>query len=327
MGNRSDSLCGRSAGKILAAAACGFALSTAQAQQAAPAPDAQDPIVITGTALSEEEARERATAFVRGTGVAAGEEAVARWLDPVCPQVVGLREDQALAVVARMRALAAEAGITVARESCEANIVVSFTADAGAVVREINRRSPARLAEVPVDARTALLEGSAPIRWWYVTETRDRYGARSEAMPVPQSEQDMNGGGSGVGGSILPGDKQTMMRYESSMISTAAQRALTSASVVVDADGVRGRSLDTIAAYAALVAFAEIRRGDTAPEGSILSLFTSPAPPRELTAQDLSFLRALYRLQLDRQARRHRNVLVREMTAALTSEQQTSDQP
>ena len=55
------------------------------------------------------------------------------------------------------------------------------------------------------------------------------------------------------------------------------------------------------------------------PDGSILSLFESSAPPRDITAQDLAFLRALYRLPLDRQAMQHRGQLVHGITGALTA--------
>jgi hypothetical protein len=48
-------------------------------------------------------------------------------------------------------------------------------------------------------------------------------------------------------------------------------------------------------------------------------LFGSETPPRELTGQDKAFLLALYRLPLDRQALRHRGLLVREMVAAQTA--------
>ena len=41
-----------------------------------------------------------------------------------------------------MRAIAVEAGIKVAPEPCDSNIVVTFTADPGALVREIGRRGP-----------------------------------------------------------------------------------------------------------------------------------------------------------------------------------------
>ena len=81
-----------------------------------------------------------------------------------------------------------------------------------------------------------------------------------------------------------------------------------------------GRRLSALAAYAALVALAEIRPGDVNAEGSILSLFASSDAPRGLTEQDRAFLRTLYRLPLDRHARYHRGTLVAGMISATTGE-------
>ncbi|HYW16418.1 MAG TPA: hypothetical protein VE891_09740 [Allosphingosinicella sp.] len=109
------------------------------------------------------------------------------------------------------------------------------------------------------------------------------------------------------------------MHYESSILSTLTNRVLTSAIVIIDTDEAMGRRLDSLAAFAALVALAEIRNPDAAPSGSILALFESSAPPRDVTAQVLGFLRALYRLPLDRQAMHHRGQLVHGIAGALTA--------
>jgi hypothetical protein len=274
-----------------------------------------DPILVSG-----QELRHRVTEFVRDTGVARGATPAARWVDPVCPRVLGLSEEGARAAEARIRSIALEAGVEVAREPCDSNVVVTFAQDAGALVREIDRRTPRRLAEVPTAARQALLTGSSPVRWWYMTETRGRHagsgrgGTGTGAMTTPATHD-----GSGAG-SALGSEVPTMMHYENSIVSTLTNRVLTSASVVVDQGAVMGMRLDAVAAYAALVALAEIRSADSAPEGSILTLFAKSNPPRGLTWQDMAFLRALYRLPLDREARLHRSLLVGEMVAAARAE-------
>ena len=142
-------------------------------------------------------------------------------------------------------------------------------------------------------------------------------------MSAPTSERDLSragpGGGPGGGGSVIPDNVPTMMHYENSNISTLAQRSLVSASVVIDESAIVGMTLDSIADFAALVGFAEIRDPDARPEGSVLGLFGTPPTARQLTAQDMIFLRALYRMPLDRQAMRHRGLLVREISTALSA--------
>lgn len=137
-------------------------------------------------------------------------------------------------------------------------------------------------------------------------------GAQGQNIPATHD-------GSGAGSSF-GGDAPTTLRYNNSIISTFTRRAIVSASVIIDQDQVIGRRLDAVAAYAALVALAEIRIPDFAAQGSILSLFDAPNAPARLTAQDMAFLRALYRLPLDRQAALHRGLLVRDMTSFQTGE-------
>ena len=99
----------------------------------------------------------------------------------------------------------------------------------------------------------------------------------------------------------------------------SASAVITSAIVIIDQNQMMGRRLDSLADYAALVALAEIRGMGAAPEGSVLGMFAAPDAARNLTAQDLAFLRALYRLPLDRQAMQHRGALIGQIADALTA--------
>jgi len=262
-------------------------------------------IVVTGTRLTREQARDRAIEFIRQIGVARGEQSAARWIDSVCPRVAGIAEPYAGMVVARMRAIAEQAGMRVGRENCGPNISVSFVGDAEALMREIDRRSSARLREVPVEARGDLVTGDAPIRWWYLTGTRSRHGMRRTTQFLAVD-----------GPAARPIQVEAISHYDSSVISTQVHRAIINASVVIDLDRVEGRRLDTVAAYAAFVAFAEVRASEPPPPGSILGMFGPEADARSLTDWDMAFLRSLYRLPLDRPARRHRGMLVRDLADA-----------
>jgi hypothetical protein len=300
----------------LAAGIGGIALAAAQASQPpVPQADAAESIIVTGTKPTPEEARRRAVEFVRGSGVATSQRPVARWDDPVCPSVLGLQSTYAEMVETRLRSVAKEAGIGVAREPCRPNIVVSFASDANAVVRRVATRAPRRLEEVPAGARAALLDSAAPVRWWYSTDVRSRDGQPARAAPPPWTAGNAEGGGS-----MLPASMPSLQHYESTIISTQSARVLRAATVVIDVERVEGMSLDAIASYAALVAFAEIRASDFSPSGSILGLFEGESRLRELTEWDMAFLSALYRLPLDRTGRRHRGILVRELVAAETGE-------
>ena len=297
----------------------------AQPPSASPRPPAasEAPIVVTGTRLTPAQARERAVEFVRGTGVAAGDRSVARWVDPVCIDVIGISDRHAEIVKERLLRIARAAGVPVTGGRCQNNLAVVFTTDAGAMVREVEQRSPRRLDEVRGANRTRLLESDAPIRWWYTTQPRSAHGVRAstnspgwtEGMPTTDATGTTSSPSGG--GSVLPGHVPNLYHYNSSIVSTQAVRALVSASVIVDVDTMR-MPLEAVAAYVAMVAFAEIRENDFVAQGSILGMFAETADaPRNLTDWDMAFLRVLYRLRLDRDARRHRGLLVRDLLAAV----------
>lgn len=307
--------------RTLAATVCAAALVPAQAQTGS------NPIVVQGENIAPDVARERAAAFVRTSGVAASDTPAARFLDPVCPRVLGLEPNGARAAERMIRAIAADVGAPVGVESCETNVVVMFTPDTAAVMRDVERRDPRRFAQLdPVDRRT-LVEGDAPIRWWHTTEDRDTSGGNGGVGRTASavSTTGMRGShGRGAGGD-LASDVPTSVRYSNSLISTYAMRTLLTATVVIDQDAVMGRRLDAVAAYAALVALAEISPGNVNSEGSILSLLSGPNSPTRLTAQDVGFLRTLYSLPMDRQARYHRGTLVAGMIAATTGQAPASN--
>ena len=248
--------------------------------------------------------------------MASGEIPTARWVDPICPDVTGLVDSANRYAEQRIRRVAEAAGVPVAAEPCVRNIAVSFAPDGAALARAIGQRDGRRLSELSPRAREAVLTGTAPIRWMYTTEVRS--GDGRQAAPAASGEttpQQHTGTGAGSG---LPGPGGLML-YDSSIVSTLTQRAIISAIVIIDQNQVMGRRLDSLADYAALVALAEIRDAGAAPQGSILAMFTAPDAVRNLTAQDAAFLRALYRLPLDRQASQHRGMLVGQITDALAA--------
>lgn len=279
-------------------------------------------IVVTAEALPEALARERAVAFLRGTGVASSETPAARFTDPVCPRVLGLAPNAASAAERMIREIAVEVGAPVATAPCASNLVVMFAPDAAAVVREVERREPLRLSQLAPTERRALVEGNAPIRWWHTIEERDTSGGNGGVgrTSAAVSTAGMRGNHGRGAGSDLAAEVPTSLRYSNSLISTYAMRSLTSATVVIDQDAVMGRRLSQLAAYAALVGLAGIRPGDFRPEGSILGMFGAATAPQALTSQDLGFLQALYRMPLDRQARYHRGTLVAGMVSATSGE-------
>jgi hypothetical protein len=171
-------------------------------------------------------------------------------------------------------------------------MLIAFTDGPKPVLQHIARKSSALNQASARDVRK-LKQGDAPVRWWYITETRSRDGAETDTL-------DMTFGA-------------PVLRIASpSLISTQAVRAITTATVIVDVGAAEGLPLKSVVDYAALVALAEIK-GDASPSGSILSLFDRAGAPRELTRRDSGFLSGLYSIHMDRRADQQRRTLVGQM--------------
>ena len=300
------------------------ALASASTGTASASQDSGDPIIVKGTRLDPGEARQRAADFVKRAGVANGQKQVARWVIPVCLKVMGISDAQAIRVTETMTAVAKAASIPLARPGCTANATVTFTADPNSLVRTIASRRSHQFNEVPREERAKLLEGDAPVRWWYATQMLDRDGVAANNLSAPWISTDE--GGSPVSLPISDGVTATQQYNGGSNVRTPTVRSLYAANVVIDASKVGDARLDSISRYAAMVAFAELRAADPPPD-SILGLFQPERPETDLTDWDLAFLKSLYRMPLDRRSRIQRGHLVEALLDERVGRNQKAKQP
>ena len=269
--------------------------------------DSGDPIVVKGTRLDPRQARQRAEDFVKRAGVANGQKQVARWIEPVCLKVTGISDAQATRVAATMTAVARAAAIPLARAGCTTNANVIFTVDPDSLVQKIASRRAHQFNEVPMEQRANLMSGDAPVRWWYSTQMLDRDGVAANNISAPWISTDE--GAQAVSLPIFDGVTATQQYNGGSNVRTPTVRSLYAATVVVDAARVGDARLDSIARYAAMVAFAELRAADPPPD-SILALFLPDRTETDITDWDLAFLKSLYRMPIDRRSRIQRGHLV-----------------
>ena len=233
----------------------------------------------------------------------------------MCIKVIGLSDQQEARVVGQMLAIAREAKIPVGKVDCDPNLTVTFAADAGEVVRHINSRKPHQLREVSRSEKDLLLNGNAPVRWWYATEMMDRDGVKANNISPGFISA---GEGSSIPGNAVTsalsvggeGDITSTQQYNSgSNVRTPTIRSLYGATVIVDATMAGSTTIDAISAYAAMVAFAEMDASAPPPD-SILGLFQPASVETSLTDWDMAFLKSLYRMPLDRRSRIQRGHLV-----------------
>jgi hypothetical protein len=209
----------------------------------------------------------------------ADEEPLARFEDPLCPGVVGLRRDAAEMVVGRLRANAEMFGLRMADNGdCEANFIVAFVEDGQALLSELEDRTSYIFAEMTREERVALMTESGPARAMLRVRARSRDG-----MPISRREN-------------LTDLPQTTMWMAHSKIYTATRNDILSALVLFDRDEIRGLNLTQLADYATFRALAHALPDPAAAgESSILALFDgAEARPAELTEFDRAYLAQLY---------------------------------
>ncbi|MDF7777745.1 hypothetical protein P1X14_20990 [Sphingomonas sp. AOB5] len=255
-------------------AVAAFLLALPAAAQVRPPAD-PDEIVVTGRETDKRQVRD----YVAGMTGMLGADPVARFESDLCPRAFGLTPDFDRLVTARMRRVAAGAGIKLAAEDCQATALILFAPDPRATI-EVMRKTYPRLFEQPNGQPIRLARQRGPVIAWHVTAKVDRDGRRLEI--------DDETGQYILESADMPSGNQAMVRpvYLMSI-------------VVIDSDSLEGLTVNQVADYAtmrALTAADPARIARTAAP-TILTVIDAPmgsVTAGSVTQWDLSFLRALY---------------------------------
>ena len=218
---------------------------------------------------------------------ATGDRGPARWNSSVCIGVVNLRPDVAQYIVDRTSDVARELGLTAGEPGCTANVLIIAAADGRAVadgIVEARRRafSPGGSGMTRSFRELERFRTSeAPVRWWHVSGPVD-------------SE-------SGQLATRLPGyDAPRIAVSRASRIRSDIRDDMFKAIIVVDMTRVTSLSWTQLADYCALIALAQVDPvANVATFDTILNVFADPSIPG-LTAWDMDYLHALYRIEQNR---------------------------
>jgi hypothetical protein len=259
--------------------------------------------------------------FVQEVALATGDDhPLARWDEGVCVGAVGLDPSQLQQLVDRVSLRARAVGLRPGRPGCRANVMVVFSNDSDAITRQIvdQRRdmlgfySEDNRITAGRDAMEEFANTPRPIRWWHVSSTGvgsmrpDAARARQNSGTTAAIAASANGSG-GVAG-VSPGDvgsAQDMQGADgvrsngSRMRTDESANELSYALIVVDARRVSNTPTNAWMDYVAFNALAQINPdARTTNYPTILNLFAqSASPPSGLTAWDLAYLDALYRVR------------------------------
>ncbi|HEX8364384.1 MAG TPA: hypothetical protein VF603_03760 [Allosphingosinicella sp.] len=271
------------------------------AQTSTPAP--RTPIVVTGQRVD----RQTVHRYVAQVSQTVNGQ-LARLRHPVCPEVLGMPLVPGARIAARIRDVAAEAGLRVGGMGCRPNVSVFFVENGAAFVRDLRRRDASIFAGIsPADLRRVLADGE-PARIWRLVQT--------------QNEDGVVEGMRGIHRVSVRGGAFSTVR-SSSVVNLSARQVVTNAVVVIERDAAIGKTLTQLADYAAMVALAGARppAAGAAPADTILSLFNpGGGAPMRLTRLDFEYLAAVYRFPADRRATHQIAQLSEHIAAALRTE-------
>lgn len=150
--------------------------------------------------------RELIPEFVKARAAPTRMEQMARWHEPVCPQVAGVPPDYANTVTARLLAAAQAAGAPNAGvgHSCSPNITILFTQTPQQLLDRIDKDHAALLGSGRVKGDTTF---SRAIQAWYLTGTLQLSGSGSfpvQALGAPGVQGvPMGAGGMGRSGGAM----------------------------------------------------------------------------------------------------------------------------
>lgn len=309
-----------------------FAVAQTAVPQSAPLLDATpaaDPaIVVEGSQKTDAEIRKEAQTFVRAVAAAPNtSDQLARWNQPVCVKVVGALPDEEKPITERIREVATDAGIRISkRQRCDPNILIAFTSDPSGVVREVFKKQPHRARSLPVAARSDLVDGAYPVRWWYDLKVEGRYGE----APIGDSPALLNAldtsPGSASTGKFAQSENQAgnISDYSSSMIGSKSRQSIGAATIIIDVNRVRKLSHDALASFVAMVALAPLKLPpQPVPTPTITNLFSDTPDDRteELTEWDRAYLAALYKVAANRSADVQRSSMTAKIARSMRGEQ------
>jgi hypothetical protein len=258
--------------------------AAAQTEPAADQGETGEPIVVTGQTEPppRREVFDQALELSRVDPGRMYEEALARLTTPLCPDVVGLDDDLADEMVARIRANAERIKLRQRRGRCAPNLLIVFADDGQELLTRLAERRPGIFNLVDEAERSEILADNAPVRVWNVVETKRASGAPLNYRRGKPEVPSISGG---PGQLFLP-----------------TRKDIDFALVVYDREAVLGMTVVQLADYATMRGLSHTRPASgRQPMATILALFDEDsglAPeerePDELTSFDIGYLRSVY---------------------------------
>ncbi len=250
-----------------------FAASAAS-QTASDVPTSDVPIVVTG----RKDLDEQIDSFVGALTKAPATDQLAKFETKICPRVLGISDSFRMAVEQRLRLVAKEVGLRVAKEKCTANVLVMVTKDKALFLKTLKTKYSYFFSDKTPSEYRAIVAQPGPTAAWQI-----EWAINADGKPM----------------AIEEGFVVNRTTRGGSRITAAARPTFVAAALVVEASALVGLSVTQLADYAAMRTFARTdpaRLGASAPPTILNIMMGAPDDkvPMTLTLWDLGFLRGLY---------------------------------
>jgi hypothetical protein len=282
---------------FLSAALLGASLAAANPVAAPPPAESDQDVIVTGTLQRDQEIRSFVGALTSQTPMTGQ---LSRFEEEICPGVYGLSAPVRATVEARMRQVAAYAGIRVAPAGCRPNVLLMVTRDKRAFLQRLASRYPQYFDEEANSPRQVIAQ-PGPVSAWHAAI---QLGPDGQPLSVQ--------GGFGVNRSMR----------SSSHITSSSRPVFTAAAVVIESNALAGLSTTQLADYVLMrgLASTDPHRLPANSPPSILTAIEAPMGsevPITITRWDLGFLRGLYASQANLRAPQQRGEIQRNVAGEL----------
>jgi len=220
---------------------------------------------------------------------------VARWHGGVCPGVTGLPASWNATVTARVREVASQVGAPVAAKDCRPNIDIVFTKNPQTLLDGVRAAKSWLLGYHDLAQEKKLATVSHALQAWYMTQTVDAQGGI-------YTDDKLHPEGVSLGGVYFP--NAHVEYWSGNHLGDERRSELMHVLVVVDLAKVDGIRFSAVTDYVALLSLAQTAAFEVCQPVVSIANLTAPQCDAKLktgtiSGNDLAYLRALYRIDLN----------------------------
>ncbi|MGZ3345657.1 MAG: hypothetical protein ACXU82_13550 [Caulobacteraceae bacterium] len=223
---------------------------------------------------------------------------IPRWRAPVCAQVIGLPDDQAAQVKARVEEVAKAVGTGAGPANCKANVQIAFAAQPQRIVDNFAKGREWVLGFHHLDPKVRVV--TQPIQAWYATATLGGVGNNTGwAFAYTGVPSQSGGNATQIDPRVLDSpDSWSPTGCGDSTFTSCLQSVFANVFIVVDTSRVQGKSVGVLSDYVAMMALSQPRSIENCHAlPSVTDLFSASCAAgaaEGLTAADAAYLTALY---------------------------------